>query len=998
MAAEFGVLGVVEARIDGRPVDLGHARQRCVLGVLLVETGRPVTVDQLIDRVWGEHAPQRAAGALYSYLSRLRRAVAGATGVEIRRESGGYLFTVDPQAVDLHRFRRLMTLARTAESDRTASDLIVRALDLWRGDPFAGLDTPWLSATRRTLLGERFAAELDGNDVLLRLGRHGELLPALTAAVAEHPLDERLAGQAMLALYRCGRQADADEQYRRIRRSLADELGSDPGAALRRLHEQILAADPALAASAGDARASGVAPAAVTVPTQLPADVRAFTGRTGELAALDRLLAPPDGDEPPLTVAVLSGTAGVGKSALAVRWAHRVRDAFPDGQLYVNLRGYDAEQPVAVADALAGFLTALGVRGPEIPPGTDERAGRYRSELTGRRMLVLLDNASSVEQVRPLLPGTGSCLVLITSRDSLPGMVAVHGAERVNLDLLPLPDAVALLRKLIGARVDREADAAADLAAACARLPLALRIAAELGAERTDVPLAELVAELGDHRLDLLDAGGDPRAEVRAVFSWSYENLPAGAARTFRLLGLHPGETAHVDAVAALTDTDAAEARRWLGVLARASLVQAGRGGRYGMHDLLRVYAAELATGHEAEPDRRAAVTRLFDHYLAGSVAAMATLYPDGTPTAGDPEAARAWIEAERPNLAAVCAYGAAHGWHRHTIALAETLFRYLDAGGPVAEAATVTASAVSAARAVGDRAAQARALSHLGRLYRRQGRPQDAATTYRQALILYADLGERAAEALVLRNLGSVDWRLGDYRQAADHYRRAWTLYRDLGDDAGQADALVSLGLVDSRLGDHAQAAQRFGAALELYAALGDRFSEAYVLSLLARLPHRPAPLDRAAVHLEQSLATVRRTGDRTAEAYALTDLAAVHARQGRLAEAAGHLRRALVLHRRIGDRASEAEALNDLGQVLHAAGDAAEARTQHNQALVMAEEIGDRYERARAHDGIAAALRHTGDLDDAGPHSDSARRIFSDLEVPAAPTLDVPATAPGR
>ncbi|MEU7908579.1 BTAD domain-containing putative transcriptional regulator [Actinoplanes sp. NPDC049118] len=996
MAAEFGVLGAVEARIGGRSIVLGHARQRCVLGVLLVEAGRPVTVDQLIDRVWGEDAPQRAAGALYSYLSRLRGAVADA-GAAIERQPSGYVLTVDPQTVDLHRFRRLITLARTSESDQSATDLITRALALWRGEPFAGLDAPWLASTRRLLLNERFAAELDRNDVLLRLGRHGELLPALSAAAAAYPLDERLAEQSMLALYRCGRQADADEQYRRIRRSLADELGSDPGAALRRLHERILAADPTLGVPAGDARAPGVQLAApTTVPAQLPADVRAFTGRTGELAALDRLLAPPEGDEPPLTVALLSGTAGVGKSALAVRWAHRVREAFPDGQLYVNLRGYDAEQPVAVADALAGFLTALGVRGPEIPPGVDERAGRYRSELTGRRMLVLLDNASSVEQVRPLLPGTGSCLVLITSRDSLPGMVAVHGAERVSLDLLPPADAVGLLRRLIGARVDHEPSVAADLAAACARLPLALRIAAELAAARTDVSLAELVAELGDHqlRLDLLDAGGDPRAAVRAVFSWSYQNLPADAARAFRLLGLHPGDSVHVEAVAALTGTDVGEARRLLGVLVRASLVHVGRGGRYGMHDLLRAYAAELATVHDAAPARKAALTRLFDHYLAGSVAAMNALYPEQAPAAGDPDAARNWIEAERPNLAAACTYGAAHGWYRHAIDLAGTLFRYLDAGGPVAEAVTVTASAVSAARAVGDRAAQARALSDLGRLHRRQGRLGEAAETYRQALALNADLGERAAEAVALRNLGSVHWRLGDYRQAADHYRRAWTHHRLLGDEAGQADALVRLGLVDARLGDEAQATERLQAALELSARLGDRFSEAYVLSLLARLSRRPAQLERAAFQLEQSLAAVRQAGDRTAEAYALTDLAAVYARGDRLADAAGHLRRALVLHRRIGDRASEAEALNDLGQVLRAAGAAAEARTQHDQALVLAREIGDRYEQARAHDGIAATY---GDRDGGRPHLDLARRIFADLAVPAAPSLGFRAT-PGR
>jgi DNA-binding SARP family transcriptional activator/tetratricopeptide (TPR) repeat protein len=954
LTAEFAVLGAVEAHIDGVPVVLGHARQRSVLAVLLVEAGRAVTVDQLIDRVWGDDPPQRAAGALYSYLSRLRQAVAGA-GIGIERRPGGYALTADPQTVDLHRFRRLVGQARHAESDRAAADLITEALGLWRGEPFAGLDTLWLTSMRQSLLGERFATELDHHDVLLRLGRHGELLPALSAAAAAHPLDERLAEQLMLALYRCGRQADADEQYRRIRRILADELGSDPGAGLRRLHERILAADPALTVAASDTRGTPGRPSPrPAVPAQLPADVRAFTGRERELAALDRSLAPPD-DEPPLTVVLLSGTAGVGKSALAVRWAHRVREAFPDGQLYVNLRGYDAEQPVAVGDALAGFLTALGVRGPEIPPGVEERAGRYRSQLSGRRMLVLLDNASSVEQIRPLLPGTGSCLVLITSRDSLPGMVAIHGAERINLDLLPLPDAVVLLRRLIGDRVDREPSVAEDLAAACARLPLALRIAAELAAARSDFSLAELVGELGDHRvrLDLLDAG-DPRAEVRAVFSWSYQNLPADAARVFRLLGLHPGDTVHVEAVAALAGVEVGEARRLLGVLVRASLVQAVPGGRYGMHDLLRAYAAELAAAQDPEPGRRAALTRLFDHYLARSVAAMSALYPEGAAPAGDTEAARNWIEAERPNLAAACTYGAAHGWHRLAVDLAGTLFRYLDAGGPVAEAVTVTASAVSAAQALGDRQAQARALSDLGRLHRRQGRLGEAADTYQKALILYADLGERAAEAVALRNLGSVHWRLGDYRQAADHYQRAWSHYQQLDDEAGQADASVRLALVDARLGDETEAAKRLGTALELYVRLGDRFSEAYVLSLLARISGDPEDVERAAARLAEN---VRLAGDRTAEAYVLTDLAAMEAGRGRLAEAAGHLRRALVLHRRIGDRASEAEALNDLGQVLRAAGDAAEARAQHEQALVLAREIGDRYEQARAEDGLAVS-----------------------------------------
>ncbi|GAA2511392.1 AfsR/SARP family transcriptional regulator [Pilimelia columellifera] len=996
MTAEFGVLGVVAAQVSGRSVDLGHARQRSVLGVLLVEAGRPVPVDQLIDRVWGESVPQRVTNALYSYISRLRRALADAPTVAIQRQPGGYRVTADPQTVDLHRFRRLVAQARNEALDQRATEQYAQALGLWRGEPLAGLESPWLTSMRHVLLRERFAAELDRNDVLLRLGRHAELLPDLAAAVTDHPLDERLAEQSMLALYRCGRQADADEQYRRIRRCLADELGSDPGLALRSLHERILAADPGLMAPPAGANASGARLAAVAAaaPAQLPADVRAFTGRAEELAVLDRLLPTAGGSDTTTstgtapTIALLSGTAGVGKSALAVRWAHHARPAFPDGQLYVDLRGYDAEQPVAAADALAWFLNSLGIRGPEIPLEVEERAARYRSALAGRQMLILLDNASSVEQIRPLLPGSGSCLVLITSRDSLPGMVAVHGAERVNLDLLPLAEAVGLLRRLIGARVDREPSAAAELAAACARLPLALRIGAELAATRTDATLAELVVELGDHsRLDLLDAGGDPRAEVRAVFSWSYQNLPADAARVFRLFGLQPGVDAHVDAVAALTGVRAAEARRLLGLLARASLINACGPGRYGMHDLLRAYAGELAAEHDPAPDRRTALTTLFDHYLARSVAAMAALYPTPTAEVGDPDAARRWIAAEWPNLAAICLHGAAHGWRRHAIALAETLFRYLDEGGPVAEAVTVTSAAVTAARAEGDLRAQAQALSNLGRLHRRHGQLDRAAETYRQALARYVGLGDRAAEAGALRNLGSVRWRQGHYRQAAEHYQQALALYQGAGDEAGQADALVRLALVDERLGDQEQAVERLQPALELFAQLDDEYSEAYVFSLIARLRRREDQLELSAARLELSLAAVREMGGRTGEAYVLTDLAAVYACLGRPTDAAGHLRQALLLHRRIGDRASEAEVLNDLGRVLGAAGNPAGARAQHAEALALASEIGDRYELARAHDGIAATYENTDEPDLARPHHEHARELFSALSVPNVP-----------
>jgi len=370
-----------------------------------------------------------------------------------------------------------------------------------------------------------------------------------------------------------------------------------------------------------------------------PAAARPGTGSLAGVPAPDedRLLAQVDqpdgtGAGPPVVISAVSGTAGVGKTALAVRWARLVRRRFPDGQLYVNLRGYDADRPVSAADALAGFLRALGVAGPDIPIDMDERAAAYRTLLDGRRMLVVLDNAATVEQVRPLLPGSPSCLVVVTSRDSLAGLVAGHGARRLDLDLLAPDDAVALLRRLIGGRVEAEPEAAATLAGQCARLPLALRVAAELAAARPAATLAQLVDELADQkrRLDLLDAGGDARTAVRSVFSWSYQHLPAAAARTFRLLGLFPGLAVDLDtyAAAALTDSGLSEAQQLLNMLARAHLIHATDSARYGMHDLLHAYATQLATAEDGRQERRAALTRLFDYYLATAAAAMDTLLP----------------------------------------------------------------------------------------------------------------------------------------------------------------------------------------------------------------------------------------------------------------------------------------------------------------------------------------------------------------------------------
>jgi transcriptional regulator with XRE-family HTH domain len=470
--------------------------------------------------------------------------------------------------------------------------------------------------------------------------------------------------------------------------------------------------------------------AAVPVPRELPADVGAFTGRELELTELDLLL-PSTAEQAeamgPVVISAVSGTAGVGKTALAVRWAHRMAEAFPDGQLYVNLRGYDPDQPVTPGEALAGFLQALGVPSADIPLAEADRAARYRSIVAGRRLLVVLDNAATVEQVRPLLPGSGPVMVLVTSRDSLAGLVARDGARRVNLGLLPLPEATALLTTLIGARAETDHAAAARLADLCARLPLALRVAAELAAAQPDTPLADLVAELAgqDDRLVLLDGGGDPRTAVASVFSWSYRHLPAEAARMFRLLGLHPAQDWDQYAAAALTATgNLAQAGQLLGVLARAHLIQPAGAGRYGMHDLLRGYAASLATSHDSDTARQAALTGLFDYYVTASAAAIACLEPSDlyrhpapppvsspVPEFGDRAAALGWLDAELGTLVSVAAHTASHGWPAHTTRLADTLSSYLGFGHHT-EGLTINLHAVKAARESGDRAAQSKELS----------------------------------------------------------------------------------------------------------------------------------------------------------------------------------------------------------------------------------------------------------------------------------------------
>jgi tetratricopeptide (TPR) repeat protein/transcriptional regulator with XRE-family HTH domain len=756
------------------------------------------------------------------------------------------------------------------------------------------------------------------------------------------------------------------------------------------------------AALAGTGSLPAAAPAAgYVVPRELPAPVRHFTGRATELDQLSELAAA--GEVSALVICAVGGTAGVGKSALAVQWAHQVADRFPDGQLHVNLRGYDPAEPVLAADALAGFLRTLGVPGTEIPDGLDDRARLYRSRLAGRRVLVLLDNARDAEQVRPLLPGDPACTTVVTSRDALAGLVAAEGAQRLDLDVLPEADAVGLLRSLIGARADEDPAAAVALAGLCARLPLALRIVAELADARPAAPLAELAAELTAERLDLLEAGED-RTDMRAVFSWSFRQLPEDAAAAFALLGLHPGDDLDVHAAAALTGTTGQE-RRVLSRLHRASLLRAAGPGRYGMHDLLRAYAREQAAAAERKGARHTdgwceqALTRLFDYYLAAAAAAMDILYPaeahhrpripPGTaemPAMPGEADARAWLDAERANLVAVVVHCAGHGWPAHAADLAGTLFRYLISGSHLPEALTIYGHALQAARRSGDQAAEAEALNGLGGIGIMKGRFRDAAGHYQAALERYRQCGDRAGQARVLHNLGMTEQELENHQAAAGYHRQAIAAFEDAGDSLGAARALADLAGPETALGSHDQAAEHLQRALPVLRDAHDQGREARALERIGELNLRRGQLAQAADFFEQALAIHRRIDNPAGVATGLANLGEVSLRRAEYQPAISHLRQALALQRETGYEHGEIMTLRTLAEALHGAGQPAAARAALADALRLAAETGNTYQQASAHHDLAESHHGAGQDGEARRHWQQALALYTQLGAPEA------------
>lgn len=919
----FGVLGpVVAYKLDG-VVELGPARQRTVLATLLVEPATTVSPEQLIDRVWGARAPHRARQTLHTYLSRLRTVLETAGGPALVRRGSGYLLDVAPADIDLHRFRELAASARAAD-DITAIGLWRDALSLWRGTPFDDLDSDWLHTVAAGLEHERWAAVLDRNELLLRNGDHVNVLADLMPVLDEHPLDERIAGQFMLALYAAGRQADALTHYRALHRRLIDDVGSEPGPALRELHRRILHQDPHLVAdqTARDTprqRTSAVPVAGprIDAPTQLPADIAGFTGRDDAIKQLDDLLYSA-GDTPSATViATIGGSGGIGKTALAVHWAHQVRGRFPDGQLYLNLRGFDPSgQAMPSGTALRTLLELLGVPPAKLPTSIEAQIGLYRGRLADARMLLVLDNAHDAEQVRPLLPGSAGSMVLVTSRSDLASLVAAEGARPLWLDGLDADRARLLLAGRLGHdRLVAEPEAVDTIIAACAGLPLALAIVAARAATRPALPLSALAADLADagSRLDAL-TGPDAATDVRAVFSWSYHALGAEAARLLRVLGLHPGPDIGLAAAASLACLPVRQARRLLDELCAAHLLTEHAPGRYAFHDLIRAYAAELAHAEDGEEDRFAAGRRMLDHYLLSAHATdewLPAIRDPISPVPASPGAvvatftdntgARQWLTAELPILLAIMEGTIDPRFDLHIQQLGWSMATFLLWRGHWHHQVSVQEAALRAAQRLADQPGQADIHRRLVYAQMMLGRSEQAHQHSLQAIDLYAAVGDHTGSARTHTGLMWFFEQQGRHHDALHHALQALEFAERSGNRGVLAVAYNAVGWTHSLVGEH----------------------------------------ETAIVYCERALPILEELGERAMRADVWDSLGHAYHQLGRYPEAIDHYRLAVDQSREMGDRRHEASHLARLGDTHLSAGDHRSARRAWRDALAIFDDI---------------------------------------------------------
>lgn len=904
---EFGLLGPFEWRVAGRPVDLWAPNSRMLLSALVVDPGRLVPVDELTEVIWGAHQPKNPRRSLHVCVTRVRASVTAAGAPDlIVSAAGGYRVDLEPNGVDVVQFRSSMAEAAAAVArddgagERTA---LSAAIGLWRGEPFADVPSDFLHTRYGVQLSEhRLQAVEQRAERQLKDGRYAEVIGELAELTAANPLRERLWGQLVTALHYSGRRADALNAYHALRSKLADELGIEPGPDLQQLYGNVL-------------RGTGlVLNRTPIIPRQVPSEVAGFAGRAAEVGRLDEYLDMHErGDTGGPTVLVVTGMAGVGKTTLATHWARRVADRFPDGQLWLDLRGYDRRAPATPQQSIVSILRALGERADGLPKDLEGRTGLYRSVLDGRRMLVVLDNASGADQVLPLIPGDARMFVLITSRNDLSPLIAREGAHLVRLDPLSAAEARQLLEPRLGAeRVSAEPDAVAGIVDNCYGLPLALAIVAARAAARPDFPLRVIERQLA--------VAGNPLdrftgLDVRAVLSWSYHCLTPPAARLFRRLGLHPTADASVGAAASLLDASESRTRLSLGELAAAHLVTEHVPDRFRLHDLLRAYAAELAAVDDAPEQRSAALRRMLDWLTRSMLNARPLLQPSESfvgagPGAtsvepmsfGNERAATEWCDAERNNLVAGVELAFAHGFDDLCWRLAYAGWIALQLTGAWDDLKRTHQAGLRAAERLGDRIGQAQMLAGMSAAFRSTGQTTRAIEAGQTALRIFSAAGRTAGVANSLSNLCAAYRDAGDFHQSLRCARLACTLDEAIGQPGNLAISL-------------------YQTATTLLAA------------------GRP---DDAVPCVTEALRLFREVGHRRGEARGRQLAATVHTRLGQHAKAIEHHHAAVDIYRELADRRYEAEVLSTLGDALAGSQRIQEGRAAWRRALAIYDELG--------------------------------------------------------
>ncbi len=985
---EFRTLGPIELWSAGQRQDLGSARARSVLAMLLLTPRTMIPVETLIDRLWDVRPPEKARESLSVYVARLRSSLRQAVGESVRlvgRTHGGYLLEVDPETIDLHRFRRLgrQAAALAASGDFGNAAALLREADgLWCGQPLAGIRGEWVTRMRDALDEERRAAIIERIGYELHLGRHADLVGELRHLLARYPLDETLVAHQMTALYRSGRQTDALSLYRETRDRLVHEQGAEPGSMLAQLHQRMLAGDQELAGKAAGE------PAVDAAPPGLPAETAQFVGRQAELDVLTA----EHGSTP--WIALIEGMPGVGKTALAVRAARQASASYPDAALYLNLQSHSpGSTQLRPAEALYQLLRSLSVPAAQIPKATAERSALWRAHLGRRRAVVILDDAAGLDQVRPLLPVAGQCLILITTRRRLPGLA---GALTLSLDVLAADEAAALFRRIAGQGRELDQDQLAATVDLCGRLPLAIQLTAGLTAQADGPSLPELIGEWSQSTA-LLSGAGPASPEVVAAFDLSYRALEPGHQRLFRRLGISPCASHGGPAAAALDGCTLAEAEQALSVLLDCHLLTQAADGQFRLHDLIRGYAAARARRDDPVAEQRQAIGRLLDYYLRAAdhadrllrpyrrpAAGQAADHPPGGSTAETQQAAASWLESEWGNVLQAASYAGRHEWKQQCADLSYLLADFLEIKAYWDEAIAAHTLALQVSRYQADPARIARAALALSAVRQQTGRHETAMSLAEEAAAIYQSLADRGGEAGALDQIGLAHQRTARSREALAYFQEARILYEAAADARGVADTLSHSGIACWHLGRFPDADALLRDALALYRKVGDRRGEAKALNNLGRVHMYNGQHDDALDAYQSSLLIFREIGGPQNEAILYQNIGTVHRRNGSYQEALAACRHAVSIYRSIGDLPDEADVLNDIGAIYQSAACHDEALIHHQKAQLIAEQIGNLSQQLIAIRMIADTHRGSGRHGEALDHYDRALKLAREIGDP--------------